>query len=158
MKTNETTKPLQGVERELRSQRDIAFEEVKKLQSQLTDAKVASMGLTEELAWTDAKLSEQTLIDAGDKLRTELTQFIGSGVEGLVQRLLSSDEFHAALAHVASLSYCGSRRRSFQSDPNLAGQACSFGHTSVPIAPPIVSEASDQVPLDHASDDSASSI
>ncbi|GKF27493.1 hypothetical protein Tco_0083387 [Tanacetum coccineum] len=31
------------------------------------------------------------------------TQFVGSSVEGLVQKLLSSDEFHAALARVASL-------------------------------------------------------
>ncbi|GJZ45022.1 hypothetical protein Tco_0592618, partial [Tanacetum coccineum] len=33
----------------------------------------------------------------------EVTQFIGSGVEGLVRMLISSDEFHAALAHVVSL-------------------------------------------------------
>ncbi|GKC12736.1 hypothetical protein Tco_1009518, partial [Tanacetum coccineum] len=46
---------------------------------------------------------EEGYKDAVDELRTEDTQFIGSGVEGLVQRLLSSDEFHAALAHVVSL-------------------------------------------------------
>nr|GEX24613.1 hypothetical protein [Tanacetum cinerariifolium] len=33
----------------------------------------------------------------------KVTQFIGSGVEGLVRRLLASDEFHATLAHVAYL-------------------------------------------------------
>ncbi|GJY04869.1 hypothetical protein Tco_0370809 [Tanacetum coccineum] len=90
--------------------------------SQLADARVASAGLTQELAQTDAKLSEQVLImrdlqnelalersksqaykDAADELRTKVTQFIGSGVEGLVRRLLLSDEFHVALAHVASL-------------------------------------------------------
>ncbi|GKD98824.1 hypothetical protein Tco_1382721, partial [Tanacetum coccineum] len=41
--------------------------------------------------------------DVVDELRKEVTQFIGAGVEGLVRRLLSSDEFHAALAHVASI-------------------------------------------------------
>ncbi|GKF60984.1 hypothetical protein Tco_0177770, partial [Tanacetum coccineum] len=47
---------------EFRSQRDVAFEDVKKLQSQLADARVASAGLTQELAQTDAKLSEHVLI------------------------------------------------------------------------------------------------
>ncbi|GJX32151.1 hypothetical protein Tco_0242006 [Tanacetum coccineum] len=108
--------------RELCSQRDAAFEEVKKLQSQLTDAKVASVGLTKELTWTDVKLLKQALTvrdlqnelalerskskgykDAMDGLREEVTQFVGSGVESLVRKLLSSDEFHAALARVASL-------------------------------------------------------
>ncbi|GJV19934.1 hypothetical protein Tco_1368954 [Tanacetum coccineum] len=41
--------------------------------------------------------------DAVDGLREEVTQFVGSGVESLVRKLLSSDEFHVALAHVASL-------------------------------------------------------
>ncbi|GKD48570.1 hypothetical protein Tco_1277546 [Tanacetum coccineum] len=90
--------------------------------SQLIDAKVSYAGLTEELARTDGKLSEQVLTvrdlqnelalersksqgykDVTDELRMEVTQFIGSGVEGLVRRLLSSNEFHAALAYVASL-------------------------------------------------------
>nr|GEX08719.1 hypothetical protein [Tanacetum cinerariifolium] len=77
--------------KELRSHRDVAFEEARKLQSQLTDAKTTSASLSKELTQTDAKLSEQALT------------FVGFGVESLVQKLLSSDEFHAALAHVASL-------------------------------------------------------
>nr|GEV96387.1 hypothetical protein [Tanacetum cinerariifolium] len=36
-------------------------------------------------------------------LREEVTQFVGSGVESLVQKFLSGYEFHAALARVASL-------------------------------------------------------
>ncbi|GJQ93965.1 hypothetical protein Tco_0005104 [Tanacetum coccineum] len=71
---------------------------------------------------TDAKLSDQTLVvrdlqnelvlekaksqgykDDVDGLREEVTRFVGFGVESLVRKLLSSDEFHAALAHVASL-------------------------------------------------------
>ncbi|GJT56657.1 hypothetical protein Tco_0991711 [Tanacetum coccineum] len=108
--------------RELCSQRDAASEEVKKLQSQLIDAKAAFVGLTDELTQTDAKLSEQALIvrdlknelalersksqgykDAMDGLREDVTQFVGSGVDSLVRKLLSSDEFHDALARVASL-------------------------------------------------------
>ncbi|GJX97286.1 hypothetical protein Tco_0353084 [Tanacetum coccineum] len=108
--------------RELRSQRDVAFEEVKKLQSQLTDAKTTSASLSEELTQTNAKLSEQDLTerdlqnelvleksksqrykDVIDGLREEVTQFVGSCVESLVRKLLSSDEFHVALARVASL-------------------------------------------------------
>nr|GEX96320.1 hypothetical protein [Tanacetum cinerariifolium] len=84
---------------ELRSRRDVAYEEVKKLQSQLADARVASSGLTEELARTDAKLSEPVLTmrdlhdefalesskpqgykDVADELRIKVIQFIGSGV------------------------------------------------------------------------------
>ncbi|GJX44477.1 hypothetical protein Tco_0261153 [Tanacetum coccineum] len=41
--------------------------------------------------------------DAIDGLREEVTQFVGSGVESLVRKLLSGDEFHAALARVAYL-------------------------------------------------------
>ncbi|GKA81458.1 hypothetical protein Tco_0788150 [Tanacetum coccineum] len=100
----------------------LCSEEVKKLQSQLTDAKTTFASLSEELTQTDAKLSEQALTvrdlqnelvlkesksqehkDAMDGLREEVTQFVGSGMESLVRKLLSSDEFHAALARVASL-------------------------------------------------------
>ncbi|GJR03618.1 hypothetical protein Tco_0526602 [Tanacetum coccineum] len=86
--------------REICSQRDATSEEVKKLQSQLTDAKAASVGLTEELTRTGAKLSEQALTvrDLQNELALERSKS-----QGLVRRLLSSDEFHAALAHVASL-------------------------------------------------------
>ncbi|GKB21005.1 hypothetical protein Tco_0854928 [Tanacetum coccineum] len=38
-----------------------------------------------------------------DGLREEVTQFVGSGVESLIRKLLSSDEFHVAFARVASL-------------------------------------------------------
>ncbi|GKF06224.1 hypothetical protein Tco_0036892 [Tanacetum coccineum] len=38
-----------------------------------------------------------------DGLREEVAQFVESGVKGVVRKLLSSDEFHAALARVASL-------------------------------------------------------
>ncbi|GJX64403.1 hypothetical protein Tco_0298746 [Tanacetum coccineum] len=100
----------------------LCSEEVKKLQSQLTNAKTTFASLSEELTQTDAKLSEQALTvrdlqnelvlkesksqehkDAMDGLREEVTQFVGSGMESLFRNLLSSDEFHAALAHVASL-------------------------------------------------------
>ncbi|GJW96562.1 reverse transcriptase domain-containing protein [Tanacetum coccineum] len=75
--------------RELRSQKDVASDKVKELQTELTDARVSSIGLSEELSKTDAK--------------DEVTWFVGSGVESLVRKLLSSDEFYTALAHVASL-------------------------------------------------------
>ncbi|GJR45967.1 hypothetical protein Tco_1314070 [Tanacetum coccineum] len=141
----------------------------------------------------------------------EVTQFIGSGVEGPVRRLISSDEFHAALALVVSLGINygferGLRMGRTDADFEVAAQKVSNFHigaeadfnkaliafpttlfpflskvaaaaggalsevtqilsdkitrsvTSVPIAPPIVNEASDQVPIDHASNDSASSI
>ncbi|GKA08506.1 hypothetical protein Tco_0687837, partial [Tanacetum coccineum] len=108
--------------RELCSQRDVSYEEVKKLQSQLTDAKASSVGLTEELTKTDDKLSEQALTVrdlqnelaleksksqgynvAMDGLREEVTQFVGSGMKSIVRKLLSSDEFCDAFARVASL-------------------------------------------------------
>ncbi|GKA87374.1 hypothetical protein Tco_0809138 [Tanacetum coccineum] len=41
--------------------------------------------------------------DVMDGLKEEVTQFVTSGVEGIVRKLLSSDEFHTALARVASL-------------------------------------------------------
>nr|GEW35759.1 hypothetical protein [Tanacetum cinerariifolium] len=48
--------------RELRSQKDVTFDKVKELQTKLTDAMVASIGLSEELSKTDAKLSDQALV------------------------------------------------------------------------------------------------
>nr|GEU56254.1 hypothetical protein [Tanacetum cinerariifolium] len=68
----------------LRSERDATSEEVRKLQSQLTDAQTTFASLSEELTQTDDKLSDQALTS-------------------LVWKLLSSDEFHDALARVASL-------------------------------------------------------
>ncbi|GJY45909.1 hypothetical protein Tco_0434972 [Tanacetum coccineum] len=75
-----------------------------------------ALGLTEELTRTDAKLLEQALTvrdfqnelalersksqgykNSADKLRVEIAHFIGSSVEGLVRKLLSSDEFHVTL-------------------------------------------------------------
>ncbi|GKB80250.1 hypothetical protein Tco_0947145 [Tanacetum coccineum] len=72
----------------LHSQKDDAFDKVKELQTELTYARVTSIGLSEELSQTDAKLSDQALVVKN--LQNQL-------------KLLSSDEFHAALARVASL-------------------------------------------------------
>ncbi|GKB26175.1 hypothetical protein Tco_0865576 [Tanacetum coccineum] len=74
--------------KELRSQKDDASDKVKELQTKLTDARVASIGYK----------------DAMDGLREEVTQFVDSSVKSLVRKLLSSDEFHAALARDASLN------------------------------------------------------
>ncbi|GKE97289.1 hypothetical protein Tco_0020640 [Tanacetum coccineum] len=101
--------------RELNSPKDAASDKVKELQTELTDARVASIGLSEELSKSDTKLSDQALVvrdlqnqlalkkaksqgykDAVDGLREEVTRFVGFGVESLVRKLLSSDEFHAA--------------------------------------------------------------
>ncbi|GKC30117.1 hypothetical protein Tco_1037411, partial [Tanacetum coccineum] len=134
--------------RELYSQRDATFEDVKKLQSQLTDAKAASAALIEELTRTDAKLSKQALT-----------------------KLLSSDEFHASLARVASLglNYCVDRglcmgRTDIEFEAAVQNKivAASGGTlsdlaqilpnkfvrsaTSVSVAPSSVNEAPGQVP------------
>ncbi|GJX16803.1 hypothetical protein Tco_0217635 [Tanacetum coccineum] len=79
--------------RELRSQKDVASDKVKELQTELIDARVASI----------EKARSQGYKDDVDGLKEEVTQFVGSGMESLVQKLLSSDEFHDALARVASL-------------------------------------------------------
>nr|GEZ54714.1 hypothetical protein [Tanacetum cinerariifolium] len=58
---------------------DKKLKKVKKLQSHIADAKAASMGLTNELAWTDAKLSEQdlTLRDLQNELASESSRSQG---------------------------------------------------------------------------------
>ncbi|GKB35122.1 hypothetical protein Tco_0880064 [Tanacetum coccineum] len=216
--------------RELRSQKDVASDKVKELQTELTDARVASIGLSEELSKTDAKLSNQALVvrdlqnqlalekaksqgykDVVDGLRDEVTWFIGSGVESLVRKLLSSVEFHVAHAYVASLGINygierGLRMGRTDVEFEVASQKVSNFHvgakadfdkalvdfpstsfpflgkiiavaggtlpevtqvlpdkhirsvTSVPVAPPIANEDANQVPLEHAFDDSAASI
>nr|GEY41302.1 hypothetical protein [Tanacetum cinerariifolium] len=147
--------------RELCSQRDDAFEEVKNLESQLTDAKVAFIGLMEELTQTDVKLSKQAL-NMRD-LQNELA----------LERLLSSDEFHAALARAASLDINYGTKADFDKAlvdfpttpfPFLGKVAMAVGctlfdvaqilpdkfarsATLVSTAPSGVNEAPDQVPL-----------
>ncbi|GKB84219.1 hypothetical protein Tco_0956491 [Tanacetum coccineum] len=163
---------------ELRSQKDAASNKVKELQTELTNARVSSIGLSEELSQTDAKLSDQAFV--------EVTWFVGSGVESLVRKLLSSDEFHVALAHVASLGINYGVERGLHigrtdAEFEVAAQKVSNFHiaaagstlyevtqvlpdmhirsvTSVLVAPPIANENANQVPLEHASDDLAASI
>ncbi|GJR86008.1 gypsy type transposase [Tanacetum coccineum] len=193
--------------RELCSQKDVASKKVKELQTELTDVRVVSIGLSEEFSQTDAKLSDQALIvrdlqnelalekaksqgykDAVDGFREEVTRFFGSGVESLVRKLLSSDKFHVALAHVASLGINYGVERGLhigRTDAEFEVAATPFPFlgkivgaagstlsevtqvlpdmhirsvTSVLVAPPIANENANQVPLEHASDDSAASI
>nr|GEU91895.1 transposase (putative), gypsy type [Tanacetum cinerariifolium] len=199
--------------RELRSQKDVASDKVKELQTELTDAKVASIGLSEELSKTDAKLFDQAsgYKDVVDGLKEEVTRFVSSGMESLVRKLLSSDEFHAALAHVASLGINygverGLRMGRTNAEFEVAAKKVSNFHigakvdfdkalvdfpttpfpflgkiiaaaggtlpevtqvlpdrhirsvTSIPVAPPIANKDANQVPLEHASDDTAASI
>ncbi|GKA31229.1 hypothetical protein Tco_0717534 [Tanacetum coccineum] len=115
-RTKEKLKRKSGYVKELRSK------ELKSLEVQLADAMASSGKLTDELARTDVKLFDQALVvinlrnelalekcksqeykDVIYELRMEITRFVGSDVECLVRRLLSSDEFHAALARVVSL-------------------------------------------------------
>ncbi|GJX64918.1 hypothetical protein Tco_0299261, partial [Tanacetum coccineum] len=95
----------------------------------LADAEFATARSSDELALTDAKLSDQALVvrdlhnelalersksqeyrdatadvkDRLNSLRGEVTDFIGSGFESLVRRLLSSNEFYFSLACIAYL-------------------------------------------------------
>nr|GEW81139.1 hypothetical protein [Tanacetum cinerariifolium] len=48
--------------KELCSRNNVSSEELKRLQAQFADAKASSMGLTDELSHTDAKLSDQALV------------------------------------------------------------------------------------------------
>ncbi|GJY35688.1 putative reverse transcriptase domain-containing protein [Tanacetum coccineum] len=59
-----------------------------------------------ELALENSKSQEYK--DIAEGLRKEVTRFVGSGVEFLVRRLLSSDEFHDTLAHFVSLGIASS--------------------------------------------------
>ncbi|GJZ30906.1 hypothetical protein Tco_0575953 [Tanacetum coccineum] len=115
--------------RKLRSFGDVSSEDFRKLKVQLAKAKAAAARSSDELAKTDAKLSDQALVmrdlqndlaleksksqeyrDAVviaerrfDGLKDEVTHFVSSGVVCLVRRLLSSDEFNSTLARVLYL-------------------------------------------------------
>ncbi|GKA45454.1 hypothetical protein Tco_0738250 [Tanacetum coccineum] len=152
-----------GVDRGLRIGRTDAEFEVKELLTELTDARVANI----------------------DGLREEVARFIGFDVESLVQKLLSSDEFYAVLAHIASLSINFGVERGLRMGPlvdfpttlfyflgkvvaasvgtlfevtQILPDKYSRSVTSAPVAPSITNEDVDQVPFEHASDDLASSI
>ncbi|GKE43064.1 hypothetical protein Tco_1470348, partial [Tanacetum coccineum] len=85
-------------------------------------AEASSVKLTDELVQTDAKLSDQALVvrnlqnelalertksqgykDAADGLKADIIWFVGFDVGCLVRKLLSSDEFIAALARFLTL-------------------------------------------------------
>ncbi|GJV01747.1 hypothetical protein Tco_1335316 [Tanacetum coccineum] len=117
------------LKRKIPSLGDVSFEEFRKLKVQLVEAIAAVARSSDELAQTDAKLSDQALVvrnlqnylalvksksqeykDAAviaerrfDGLKYEVTHFVSSGVECLIRRLLSSDEFNFAFARVLYL-------------------------------------------------------
>nr|GEX89533.1 hypothetical protein [Tanacetum cinerariifolium] len=192
-------------DRELSSQKYDASDKVKELQTELTDAEVASIGLLEEFSKPYAKLSDQALVvrdltnrlalekaksqgykDAVDGLREEVTQFVGSGVESLVRKRLcmgrTDAEFEVGAQKVSNF-YIGAKADfdkalvDFPTTPfpflgkitAAAGgtlpevtQVLPDKHihlvTSIPVALPIANEDANQVPLEHASDDSIASI
>ncbi|GKB09302.1 hypothetical protein Tco_0837614 [Tanacetum coccineum] len=112
--------------------------------------------------------------DAMYGLREEVTLFVGSGVESLVRKLLSSDEFHAALARVADFDKAlvdfSTTPFSFLSKiVTASGETLSKVTQVLPdkhirsvipasAVPPIAYEDAGQVPLEHASDALAASI
>ncbi|GJT27436.1 hypothetical protein Tco_0907711 [Tanacetum coccineum] len=138
------------------SQRYAASKEVKKLESQLTDAKAASVCLSEELTRTDVKLSEQALTVRD--LQNELA----------LERLLSSDELHAALARVASLGANVDFDKALVDFPTtpfpfLGKVAAVAGGTLSDVAQSlllhlVLMKLQTKCLFDHVSDDSAASI
>ncbi|GKA28991.1 hypothetical protein Tco_0715236 [Tanacetum coccineum] len=166
--------------RELRSQKDATSDKVKELQAELTDARVANIDSQNQLALEKDKI--QGYKDAVDGLREEVARFVGSGVESLVRKLLSSDEFHATLTHIASLGinygadfdkalvdfpttpfpFLGKLAAASAGILSKVTQILQDKHirpvTSAPVAPSIANEDADQVPLEHDSDDLAASI
>nr|GEW12176.1 hypothetical protein [Tanacetum cinerariifolium] len=130
-----------------------------------------SKDLQNELPLERSKSQEYK--DVAKGLRTEVTYFVGSAVECLVRRLLSSDEFHAALAHVSTLA--AEFNKSLDALPSTpflflhkvvaAASGALSEVTQIlpdklirPIAPVstmphVVNEALNQAHVDHASDD-----
>ncbi|GJT47941.1 hypothetical protein Tco_0974098 [Tanacetum coccineum] len=116
--------------KDLHSLNDVSSEKVRKLKGQLVEAEAATARASDELTRIDAKLSDQELVmrdlqndlalerlksqeykDAVvaaehhfHDLRSEVTRFVGSGVDCLVCKLLSSDEFIATLARILTFS------------------------------------------------------
>ncbi|GJT97489.1 hypothetical protein Tco_1093007 [Tanacetum coccineum] len=153
--------------RELHSQKDDASEKVKELQTELTDAKLAL-----------EKDKYQGYKDDVDGLREEVTRFVGSSVQSLVQRLLSKFE---VAAHKVS-NFCVGAKADFDKaliefpttpfpyhgkiDAAAGGtlfevtQVLPDKHirsvTPIYVAQPIANENADQVPFEHDVDDSAS--
>ncbi|GKD28885.1 hypothetical protein Tco_1239663 [Tanacetum coccineum] len=96
---------------------------------QLAEVVATAARSSDELARTDAKFFDQALVIRGlenelalemsksqkyrgiaavakqcfDELRSKVTRFVGFDVDGLVQKLLPSDEFNSTLAHILSL-------------------------------------------------------
>ncbi|GKC28465.1 hypothetical protein Tco_1035759, partial [Tanacetum coccineum] len=85
--------------------------EVRKLKAQLAEAKVVAARSSDELAHTDAKSKSHEYRDAAtaaehrfDDFMSKVACFAGSGIECLVRKFMSNDEFNAALARVLTFS------------------------------------------------------
>ncbi|GJR95243.1 hypothetical protein Tco_0267417 [Tanacetum coccineum] len=95
--------------KELRSLGNASSEEVRKLRAQLAEAEAVAARSSDELARTDAKLSDQALVvrDLQNELsleRSEVSCFVGSGIDCLARKFLSNDEFNATLARILTFS------------------------------------------------------
>ncbi|GJW88614.1 hypothetical protein Tco_0163954 [Tanacetum coccineum] len=125
-------------------------------------------GFAEQLVLEKAK--SQGYKDAVDGLREEVTRFVGSGMESLVRCLKVSNfhigakvDFDKALVDFPTTSFPFLGKIAATSEGTLfeVTQVLPDKHirsvTSVRIAPPIANEDADQVPLEHASDDLATS-
>ncbi|GJT58932.1 hypothetical protein Tco_1002465 [Tanacetum coccineum] len=168
--------------RELCSQKDDTSDKVKELQTELTDARVANIGLSEELSQADAKLSNQALVvrdlqnqlalgkaksqgykDAVDGLREKVARFVGSGKVSNIHIGAKAD-FDKALVNFPTTHFPFLDKIVAASVGTLSEmtQILPDKHirpvTSAPVAPSIANEYADQVPLEHASDDLVASI
>ncbi|GJW57857.1 hypothetical protein Tco_0104588 [Tanacetum coccineum] len=116
--------------KDLHSLNDVSSEKVRKLKGQLVEAEAATARVSDELTRIDAKLSDQELVTRDlqndlalerlksqeykdvavaaehhfHNLKSEVTRFVGSGVDCLVCKLLSSDEFITTLARILTFS------------------------------------------------------
>ncbi|GJV60906.1 hypothetical protein Tco_1467006 [Tanacetum coccineum] len=86
---------------------------------QLAEAEAATTRSADELARTDAKLSDQAL-HRFDDLRSEVTRFVSSDIDSLVRGLLSSDEFSVTLASILSLAITSGVKKGAEDEFNKA--------------------------------------
>ncbi|GJY15656.1 hypothetical protein Tco_0386078 [Tanacetum coccineum] len=102
--------------RELRSQKDAASDKVKELQTELTNARVASIGLSDELSKIDARSSDQAFVvrdlhnqlalenakSQGESLAHVASLGINYGVERGLRIGRTDDEFEVAAQKVSN--------------------------------------------------------
>nr|GEZ57232.1 hypothetical protein [Tanacetum cinerariifolium] len=84
--------------KKLKKSNESLFDDIKKLNDQLVEAKGVAARIADYLTGINSKLAEQ------ENLQNDVTRFLRVDLDHLVRKLLTSDEFNVAFANILTLA------------------------------------------------------